>query len=185
MNMRTTSLISIVALVALALGACASKPPLNSAAGQGAGAGTAAQGSGADSGNASGTAGAGGTGAYGGTGSTAGAGAPQTKIIYFDFDSSDIKPEFVDVISAHARVISGNATIKVRLEGHTDERGSREYNIGLGERRAQAVRRALLLQGVAEAQVTTVSYGEERPAVTGHEEDAWAKNRRVEIIYVN
>jgi len=73
----------------------------------------------------------------------------------------------------------------VRLEGSTDERGSREYNIGLGERRAQAVRRALLLQGVAESQITTVSYGEERPAVTGHSEDAWAKNRRVEIVYLN
>jgi peptidoglycan-associated lipoprotein len=183
--MRKTSLISIVALAALALGACASKPPLNSAAGQGANAaGNSAQGSGADSGNASGTAGGSGS-ALGGPGGMAGAGAPQTKIIYFDFDSSDIKPEFVDVISAHARVISGNASIKVRLEGHTDERGSREYNIGLGERRAQAVRRALLLQGVAETQVTTVSYGEERPAVTGHAEDAWAKNRRVEIVYVN
>jgi peptidoglycan-associated lipoprotein len=183
--MHKTSLISIVAVMALALGACASKPPLNSAAGHGASsAGNSAQGSGADSANASGGAGAGSTGA-GRAGGMAGAGAPQTKIIYFDFDSSDIKPEFVDVIAAHARVISGNASIKVRLEGHTDERGSREYNIGLGERRAQAVRRALLLQGVAETQVTTVSYGEERPAVTGHTEEAWAKNRRVEIVYVN
>jgi peptidoglycan-associated lipoprotein len=183
--MRKTSLISIVALVALALGACASKPPLNSAAGHGAnGAGNSAQGSGADTANASGGAGAG-SNDTGGASGMAGAGAPQTKIIYFDFDSSDIKPEFVDVIAAHARVISGNASIKVRLEGHTDERGSREYNIGLGERRAQAVRRALLLQGVGENQVTTVSYGEERPAVTGHTEEAWAKNRRVEIIYVN
>jgi peptidoglycan-associated lipoprotein len=183
--MRKTSLISIVALVALALGACAGKPPLKSATGPGANGGAnSAQGSGADSGNATGSAG-GGSGALGAAGGIAGAGAPQTKIIYFDFDSSDIKPEFVDVISAHARVISGNASIKIRLEGHTDERGSREYNIGLGERRAQAVRRALLLQGVAETQVTTVSYGEERPAVTGHAEEAWAKNRRVEIVYVN
>jgi peptidoglycan-associated lipoprotein len=183
--MSKTSLISIVALVTLALGACAHKPPLNSAAGQGAtGAGNSAQGSGADSSYASGGAGAGGSG-QSGAGGLAGTGAPQTKLIYFDFDSSDIKPEFVDVIAAHARVISGNASIKVRLEGHTDERGSREYNIGLGERRAQAVRRALLLQGVAESQVSTVSYGEERPAVTGHAEDAWAKNRRVEIVYIN
>ena len=73
---------------------------------------------------------------------------------------------------------------KVRLEGHTDERGSREYNIGLGERRAQAVRRALLLQGATDAQLSTVSYGEERPAVAGHDEAAWAKNRRVEIVYL-
>jgi peptidoglycan-associated lipoprotein len=71
----------------------------------------------------------------------------------------------------------------VRLEGHTDERGSREYNIGLGERRAQTVRRALLVQGVAEAQITTVSYGEERPAVAGSDEAAFAQNRRVEFVY--
>jgi peptidoglycan-associated lipoprotein len=72
---------------------------------------------------------------------------------------------------------------RVRLEGHTDERGTREYNIALGERRAQAVRRALLLQGAADAQVTTVSYGEERPAVDGSDDSAWTRNRRVEIVY--
>jgi peptidoglycan-associated lipoprotein len=74
--------------------------------------------------------------------------------------------------------------MKVRLEGHTDERGSREYNIGLGERRAQAVRRALLLQGAGEVQLSTVSYGEERPAAAGSDEAAWTKNRRVEIVYL-
>jgi peptidoglycan-associated lipoprotein len=73
---------------------------------------------------------------------------------------------------------------RVRLEGHTDERGSREYNIGLGERRAQAVRRSLLLQGATDAQISTVSYGAEPPAVSGHDEAAWAKNRRVEIAYL-
>jgi len=73
----------------------------------------------------------------------------------------------------------------VRLEGHTDERGTREYNIGLGERRSQSVRRAFLLQGVAETQVSTVSYGEERPASAGSDEVAWAQNRRVEIVYLN
>jgi peptidoglycan-associated lipoprotein len=72
----------------------------------------------------------------------------------------------------------------VRVEGNTDERGSREYNIGLGERRAQAVRRALMLQGVSEMQITTVSYGEERPAVTGHTEEAWSRNRRANIVYL-
>jgi len=105
--------------------------------------------------------------------------------IYFDFDKSDIRPEFNDVIAAHAHRLAASPNLKVRLEGHTDERGSREYNIGLGERRAQAVRRALLLQGVTDAQVSTISYGEERPAVDGHDETAWAKNRRVEIIYSN
>jgi peptidoglycan-associated lipoprotein len=107
------------------------------------------------------------------------------RLVYFDFDSAEIRPEFVTVIAAHAHAIAANASIRVRLEGHTDERGSPEYNIGLGERRAQAVRRALLLQGVGEGQVTTVSYGEERPAVTGQTEAEWAKNRRVEIVYLN
>ena len=74
--------------------------------------------------------------------------------------------------------------MKMKLEGNTDERGTREYNIGLGERRAQAVRRALMLQGVAETQVSTVSFGSERPAVEGDDEAAWAKNRRVELVYL-
>jgi len=109
----------------------------------------------------------------------------QNRTIYFDFDSSEIKPEYNEMIAAHARYLVANTHIRVRLEGNTDERGSREYNIGLGERRAQAVRQALMLQGVADAQITTVSYGEERPAVTGHTEAAWAKDRRVDIVYLN
>jgi peptidoglycan-associated lipoprotein len=103
--------------------------------------------------------------------------------IYFDYDKAEIKSEYVPVIAAHAKYLTGNSGRKVRLEGHTDERGSREYNIGLGERRAQAVRRALMLQGVGEAQITTVSYGEERPAAQGSDEAAYAKNRRVEFTY--
>lgn len=104
-------------------------------------------------------------------------------IVYFDYDRAEIKPEFVPVVAAHAKYLNGNAQRKVRLEGHSDERGSREYNIGLGERRAQAVRRALMLQGVTENQITTVSYGEERPAVAGSDESAYGKNRRVELVY--
>lgn len=107
------------------------------------------------------------------------------RVIYFDFDSSDIRTEFVDVIAAHGRFLAGNGTVRVRLEGHTDERGSREYNIGLAERRAQTVKRALALQGVQDAQIATVSYGEERPAAAGADENAWSKNRRVEIVYIN
>jgi peptidoglycan-associated lipoprotein len=103
--------------------------------------------------------------------------------IYFDYDKAEIKPEFVSVVAAHAKFLNDNTARKVRLEGHTDERGSREYNIGLGERRAQAVRRALMLQGVGEAQVVTVSYGEERAAVGGSDEAAYGKNRRVEVSY--
>lgn len=102
-------------------------------------------------------------------------------VIYFDYDRADIKSEYVPIVAAHAQFLNGNPARKLRLEGHSDERGSREYNIGLGERRAQSVRRALLLQGVNETQLTTVSYGEERPAVQGSDESAYSKNRRVEL----
>ncbi len=106
------------------------------------------------------------------------------RIVYFDFDRADIRADSQSVVNAHAAFLSKNPNQKVRLEGHADERGSREYNIGLGERRGQAVRRALLLQGVAEAQLNTVSYGEERPAAAGSDEQAYALNRRVEIVYL-
>jgi peptidoglycan-associated lipoprotein len=106
------------------------------------------------------------------------------RVVYFDFDRADIRAESQTVVGAHAAFLAKNPSQKVRLEGHADERGSREYNIGLGERRGQAVRRALLLQGVAEAQLSTVSYGEERPAVAGSDEQAYALNRRVEIVYL-
>jgi peptidoglycan-associated lipoprotein len=105
------------------------------------------------------------------------------RIIYFAFDSDAISAEDQAVIAAHARFMAGRAGVRVRLEGHTDQRGSREYNVGLGERRAQAVRRALGLQGVAEARLSTVSYGEEQPAVGGEDEAAYARNRRVELVY--
>ena len=90
----------------------------------------------------------------------------------------------MQVVGSHAQYLARNPSQKIRLEGHADERGSREYNIGLGERRSQAVRRSLLLQGVAEAQITTVSYGEERPAAAGSDEQSYQQNRRVEIVYV-
>ena len=106
------------------------------------------------------------------------------RIVYFDFDSSEIRADSQSVVAAHARYLAGAPAQKVRLEGHADERGSREYNIGLGERRGQAVRRALMLQGVAEVQLSTVSYGEERPAAAGSDEQAYALNRRVEIVYL-
>ena len=106
------------------------------------------------------------------------------RIVYFDFDSAEVRADSQTVVAAHARYLAGAPAQKVRLEGHADERGSREYNIGLGERRAQSVRRALMLQGVAESQITTVSYGEERPAVAGSDEQAYAANRRVEIVYL-
>jgi peptidoglycan-associated lipoprotein len=112
------------------------------------------------------------------------AGLLAKRTVYFDFDSSEIKGDGTDIVAAHAKYLASNPAARVRLEGHTDERGSREYNIGLGERRAQAVRRALLLQGASDAQLSTVSYGEERPAAAGNNEEAWAKNRRVEVVYL-
>lgn len=106
------------------------------------------------------------------------------RIVYFDFDRAEIRADSQGVVAAHAAYLSKNPNQKVRLEGHADERGSREYNIGLGERRGQTVRRALALQGVAEAQLSTVSYGEERPAAAGSDEQAYGLNRRVEIVYL-
>ncbi|KKL06717.1 hypothetical protein LCGC14_2593250, partial [marine sediment metagenome] len=102
---------------------------------------------------------------------------------YFDFDTSEIKPEARDVLVAHARYLSSNPRQKVRLEGHGDERGSKEYNLALGERRANAVQRFLIVNGVSRGQMETVSYGEEKPAVMGSSESAWAQNRRVQLEF--
>ncbi|MEM7431869.1 MAG: peptidoglycan-associated lipoprotein Pal [Pseudomonadota bacterium] len=106
-------------------------------------------------------------------------------VIYFEFDSSELRPEDTDTVARHAMLLGDNAGMTVRLEGHADERGSREYNIGLGERRAQTVRRMLLIQGASASQVSTVSFGEERPAAMGSDESAYSQNRRVVIVYTN
>ena len=113
----------------------------------------------------------------------AGAAGGSERTLYFDFDSSEIRPDGRPVLEANARYLSANPSIAVTLEGHTDEQGSREYNIGLGDRRAEVVRRALNAYGVPAEQLRTLSYGEERPAATGHTEESYAKNRRVEIVY--
>lgn len=104
-------------------------------------------------------------------------------IIRFDFDSSEVRAEDTETVARHALQLAENPDYRVQLEGHADERGSREYNIGLGERRAQAVRRLLLIQGASASQISTVSYGEERPLNSASTEDAWAENRRVEFVY--
>jgi peptidoglycan-associated lipoprotein len=106
------------------------------------------------------------------------------RTVYFDFDKSDIKPEFLDTLTAHAKYLVANPSQKIRIEGYTDERGTVEYNVALGDRRAQAVRRFMLFQGVNADQITTVSYGEAHPADAGHDETAWAKNRRALIVYL-
>lgn len=105
------------------------------------------------------------------------------RVIYFDYDSSEVPTQYQSVVEAHAGYLAQHPDIFVTVEGHTDDRGSREYNLALGERRAIAVRRQLVLLGASAGQIKTVSYGEERPAVEGEEESAWAKNRRAELQY--
>lgn len=105
------------------------------------------------------------------------------KIIYFDYDSFTLKPEFQSAVEAHAKYMAANKTRKLAIEGHTDERGGREYNLALGQKRAEAVRRALGLLGVTDPQVEAVSFGKEKPAATGADEAAFAKNRRAELNY--
>jgi peptidoglycan-associated lipoprotein len=105
------------------------------------------------------------------------------RVVYFDYDSFVVRPEFASTLEAHAKYLAANRSRKLALEGHTDERGGREYNLALGQKRAEAVRRALTLLGVSDAQVEPVSFGEEKPAVNGFSEEAYAKNRRVEFTY--
>ncbi len=105
------------------------------------------------------------------------------KIVYFDYDSFIIKPEFQATIEAHAQFLKSNSRAKISLEGHTDERGGREYNLALGQKRADAVRQSLSLLGVDASQIETVSFGEEKPAMQGADESAFSKNRRAEFFY--
>lgn len=151
------------------------------------------QGSGASSGSSSGgasTSGVSGTGqtiGSSGSGTSAGQQAdsriPSARTIYFDFDRDTIKSEFESVVVAHARYLRANPSAQLTLQGHTDERGTREYNLALGERRAKAVQRFLNIQGVSNSQMSVVSYGEERPAARGNDESAYSQNRRVVFDY--
>jgi len=105
------------------------------------------------------------------------------RIIYFEYDSSDVKQEDRTTVEAHAAFLVANPDVIITLEGHADERGSREYNLALGERRALTVKRQMTLIGASPDQIRTVSYGEERPAIDEHDDYSWSQNRRVEIIY--
>ena len=113
------------------------------------------------------------------------AGNEVDNIIYFEFDSSEVRAQDQDIVAGHAAMLNSNPGLRVRLEGHADERGSREYNIGLGERRSQAVRQMLMIQGVSASQIATVSFGEERPVAFGSSESDYSQNRRVEFVYPN
>jgi peptidoglycan-associated lipoprotein len=105
------------------------------------------------------------------------------RIVYFDYDSYTVKPEFQSLIDGHARFLKANPQRRVSIEGHTDDRGGREYNLALGQKRSEAVRRALTLLGVSDSQIEAVSFGKEKPAITGSGEEVWAQNRRAEIRY--
>lgn len=178
-NLKTLAALLIVTLVAACAGP--SKSTVDESAAGAVPTGGAASSGVTDSGTSTGGEMGGAT---AGAGALGGPGASQeNRIIYFEFDRFDIKPEYNAVLQAHARYLSGHPASRVRLEGHADERGSREYNIGLGEKRAQSVRSVLLLQGAVSDQIVTVSFGEERPAAIGSDEEAWALNRRVEIVY--
>ncbi|MDR2366158.1 MAG: peptidoglycan-associated lipoprotein Pal [Zoogloeaceae bacterium] len=110
-------------------------------------------------------------------------GALSKRSVYFALDRYDIEAGYRDLVAAHARFLVQNRNFKVLIQGNTDERGSREYNLSLGQKRAEAVRQTLLLLGVQETQVEAVSLGEEKPRLEGHNETAWAENRRADILY--
>lgn len=149
---------------------------------------------GATTGGAGGAGGAetGGAGGGGVQGQTLGGGQgamgterPEKMRIYFEFDSSAIDADNRLIVEQHAAYLTANPALKVSLQGNTDERGTREYNLALGERRASSVERMLRVLGVSSDRITTISYGEEQPVAMGHNESAWRLNRRVEIIYSN
>ncbi len=107
------------------------------------------------------------------------------RVVYFDFDRDNLKPEFQAIIACHAKYLIDRPMARVTLEGNADERGTREYNLGLGERRGNSVQSAIVGSGSSAGQLNVVSYGEERPVCTESNEDCWAKNRRVEIVYTS
>ena len=174
-----------VALLALFIAACSSTPTQDAAPVEDrAAAGTAAGGattSGTSTAPIDGTAtGAGGSGA-------AALKDPNnilsTRIVLFDYDQFVVKDQFRPLVEAHAKYLQANRNARVALQGHTDERGTREYNIALGQKRADAVKRMLVLLGAQEVQIETVSFGKEKPKALGSDESAWSQNRRVEIVY--
>ena len=182
-NLSKVFLIPAIA-VALAVTGCASRKPAGSADGSTtAGSMAGANGSGANSsglGNSSDLNGQnlGANGAMDGVRQ-----ALMARVVHFDYDSSDLSQTDINTLNAHARYLSQNGGARVSLIGHTDERGTREYNMALGERRAKSVEAFLVTNGASNSQIETVSYGKEQPVNEGHNEAAWAENRRVQINY--
>ena len=110
-------------------------------------------------------------------------GAPNKRSVYFDFDKYEVRDEFKTMVTDHGKFLVSRKDAKMLIQGNADERGSREYNLALGQRRADAVKKVLLLQGVKEEQLESVSLGEEKPKASGHDEAAWAENRRADVLY--
>lgn len=177
--MITIKRLSLALAVTALMAGCSSGVKLDETPVTDAGASSTGQGSGAGTGSTSQS----GISGVDLTGSAADKAGPQgvSRIVYFDFDSYVVKADAQPQIEAHARFLKASSARKVQIEGHTDERGGREYNLALGQRRAEAVAKSLTLLGVQSAQVEAVSFGKERPAVQGSTEEAWAKNRRVEL----
>lgn len=176
----------LATLMAILLAACSSQPTTTDEGAMTEDKGGAAAGAGGAS-----TAGTG-TGGVSGTSVPSGGSAnplrdPKNVLskreVFFDYDSFVVREEFRPMVEAHARYLAGNRNARVALQGHADERGSREYNIALGQKRSDAVKRMMLLLGAQEVQIETVSFGEEKPRNSGHDEAAWAENRRVDIVY--
>jgi len=171
--MNTTTRIVMLSLLSVAvLAGCKRTVKENSPAG------TAGTGTGASTGSSTGTAG----GAYGPNDLDSDACLRQ-RVVYFDLDQDALKPEFQAIVACHSKYLRDRPSARVNLEGNADERGSRDYNIGLGERRGTAVSSAMQAQGGSSGQLSVISYGEERPVCTESGEDCWARNRRVEIVY--
>ena len=176
------------AFAAFLVVACSSTPPAENGA-------PIVDQSGATTGSGTGGASTSGTGTGGVTGSQAGtgsgasgaaalrSGALARRSVYFDFDSFAVKEEFKPTIEAHARYLQQNRNARMTIQGNTDERGSREYNIALGQKRAEAVKRMMTLLGAQDQQIETVSFGKEKPRAQGHDESSWAENRRDDILY--
>lgn len=178
--------IAALVFMGLLLSACASEPLVEELPGNsGSAGGATTSGYGAGGAGAVDQWGAGGAGAGSGTGSDSNYynDTPAKAVVYFEYDSAAVSPQYMDVIRKQANILSRSTQTRVILEGNTDESGSPEYNIGLGQRRADSVKNLLIANGVPASQIDTVSYGEEKPAMPGSEEAAYRKNRRVEFHY--
>jgi peptidoglycan-associated lipoprotein len=180
--------LAIAAFAAFMVVGCSSTPPADSTGApiqEGGTGGTGSTGAGTSGAGTGGVTGSqAGTGARSGVNPLRDPSSPLSKrAVYFDFDSFVVKDEYKPTIEAHARYLQQNRTARMTIQGNTDERGSREYNIALGQKRADAVKRMMTLLGAQEQQIETVSFGKEKPRSQGHDESSWAENRRDDMLY--